>query len=134
MWPGPLKEQVDAAIKRGLNLEVCDVQGQYYVVVRGVHAPVPPWDRSAFDIAIAIPAAYDQGSLDAFYLALPYKFNNGEHKRVQGGVIRFKDQDWKLVSWHYLDGKPWVAGLDSLETHITHCQGFFLHRGVKDAP
>ncbi len=107
---------------------------QPYVWVRGITAPKPPWDRTSYDILIAIPIAYDLGTgLDGFYIALPYSFNNGEHNRVNGQTLTLKDTQWRAVSWHYTDGKQFQAGVDSIESHIVHCRGFFLARGAVNA-
>jgi hypothetical protein len=123
---------VKALNDRGCKLEVLDHEGQCYVFVPAIEAPTPPWDRAAYDILIAIPAAYDRGALDAFYLGLPYTHGGATHPRIEnGGIITVNDRQWRAVSWHYLDGKPWVAGKDTLETHVIHCKGFFLSRGVK---
>ncbi|MFN0012142.1 MAG: E2/UBC family protein [Phycisphaerales bacterium] len=126
-----LQQEVDCLRVRGVEVEILEHAGQTYVLASRVAAPSPPWDRQAYDILIAVPLLFDQASLDAFYVALPYKFQDGKHERVNGPVIRIRDREWQLVSWHYLDGKPWKSGLDTLETHIEHCKGFFLTRGVR---
>jgi hypothetical protein len=133
MCPQAVRDEVDALTKRGFGVELVEASGQCYVLARGLEAPAPPWDRNSYDILVAIPAAYDAACLDAFYLALPYKFNNGPHKRAQGKVITVEGRQWQLVSWHYPDGKPWTRGKDDLESHLTHCKGFFLHRGAVNA-
>jgi len=132
MAPALVIEHVAALNGRGARAEVWDEAGQCYVFVPGLAAPSPPWDRTSYDILIAIPAAYDMAELDAFYLSMPYTYNGGTHQRVENGaVIAVRGRQWRLVSWHYLDGKRWRAGLDTLETHIAHCRGFLLARGVK---
>jgi len=133
MQPTSAVEQVQELVDRGVAIELTAIGGQCYALVNGVEAPTPPWSNSKFDILIAIPAAYDAAHLDGFYLALPYTFNDGEHPRVQGQIIEHLDRKWRLVSWHYPDGKPWIRGQDSIETHIVHCRGFFLHRGAVNA-
>lgn len=95
--------------------------------------PSPPWNKSSFDILIAIPAAYDAADLDAFYVELPCQFGGGDHSRIQGQVIELLGRQWRLVSWHYPDDRPWIRGVDNLETHIVHCRGFFLDRGAVNA-
>jgi hypothetical protein len=132
MCPDAMKEEIDALIKQGMPVALMEASGQSYALVGGIEALVPPWDKRYYDILIAIPAA-DGAALDAFYLPLPYKFNDGTHPRAQGATITVKDRQWQLVSWHYPDGKPWKRGLDDLASHIAHCQGFFLHRGAVNA-
>jgi hypothetical protein len=89
MCPQAAKDEVAALVERGVAVELLELDGQCYVLERGLTAPTPPWDRSSFDIMVAIPAAYDSCSLDGFYLALPYKFKGGEHPRVNGGTISY---------------------------------------------
>jgi hypothetical protein len=93
----------------------------------------PPWNSPSFDILIAIPAAYDGAELDSFYIALPYTFNEGQHPRVNGPTLAIDGRQWQMVSWHYPDDKHWRRGLDTLESHIAHCKGFFLNRGSVNA-
>jgi hypothetical protein len=130
MCPSAIRDELEALAKDGAPVGLLEANGQCYVLARGLEAPAPPWDRKGYDILVAIPAAYDAASLDAFYLALPYTFNGGAHPRVQGAVVTVGDRRWQLVSWHYPDGKPWARGLDDLASHLTHCKGFFLHRGA----
>jgi hypothetical protein len=118
----------------GLSIELVNGGVQPYALVRGVEAPSPPWDRTRFDILIPIPLAYDLGTpLDGFYLGLPYTFNGGDHTRVSGQVVAMDQREWKLVSWHYPDGKPFDSKTDTIESHIVHCRGFFLERGAVNA-
>lgn len=133
MCPERLKEEIAALVKRGVSVEAVEAGNQCYAVARGILAAVPPWDKDAYDILVAIPAAYDAASLDAFYLGLPYRFKNGTHPRVQGTIITVQGRQWQLVSWHYPDGKPWLRGQDDLASHLAHCRGFFLNRGAINA-
>ena len=130
MVPYRVREEVDELVRRGVAVKLAEVNGQCYALVEGVEAQSPPWSSARFDILIAIPAAYDAAELDGFYVALPCGFNNGEHPRINGNVIEMLERKWRQVSWHYREGKPWRRGQDSLETHIVHCRGFFLHRGA----
>lgn len=116
---------------RGLGVEIWIHDKQIYVRVPCLDAPSPPWDKQHYDILIAIPALYDDAELDGFYLGLPYKHSDREHERVNGPIVAIREREWRLVSWHYLDGKKWVKGRDTLESHIVHCKGFFLARGVR---
>ena len=125
--------QVATLRTKGGDIELIDINGQCYVLARGIEAPSPPWDRSTYDILVAVPLLFDEAALDGFYLGLPYQFNNGQHPRVNGQVIQWGERVWRLVSWHYPDGKPWRRGIDSLESHLVHCRGFFLNRGATNA-
>lgn len=133
MCPQKLTEEIAALVKRGVSVEAVEAGNQWYALARGIVAPTPPWDRVACDLLVAIPAAYDAASLDAFYLGLPYKFNNGTHPRVRGTIITVQGRQWQLASWHYPDGKPWHRGQDDLASHLAHCRGFFLNRGATNA-
>lgn len=124
--------QVGTLQARGVGLDLVEVCGQCYVHVFALPAPAPPWDRPAYGILIAVPPAAGAG-LDGFYLELPYQYQNGLHPRVNGQTIAHGGRTWKQVSWHYPDGRPWTYGADTLETHVEHCKGFFLHRGATNA-
>ncbi|MDQ6857486.1 MAG: hypothetical protein M3Z65_00650 [Chloroflexota bacterium] len=122
--------EIDALIRRGVDLKLVNIGAQGYALVRGVPSPVPPWDRAAHDILISLPLA-DSAALDGFYLELPYGYNQAAHPRVSGQMISYDDRQWQLVSWHYLDGQPWTPGHDDLDTHIEHCRGFFIERAAR---
>jgi Prokaryotic E2 family E len=131
--PRAAQDEVTRLSRRGIKIELVDAVGQCYALASGVDAPVSPWDRASYDILIAIPAAYDDAGLDAFYLGLPYTFKGGTHPRVQGAVIELNGRRWQLVSWHYPEGASWKRGQENLETHTLHCKGFFLQRGAVNA-
>ncbi len=132
MVPKRAAEEADALAKNGRKVELIDPKGQCYALVEGIEAPSPPWSAERFDILIVIPALYPETGLDGFYIGLPYKFNDGDHEKIKGRAeIDVRGRKWQQVSWHYLDRKPWRQSVHSLETHIVHCHGFFLARGVK---
>jgi Prokaryotic E2 family E len=133
MRPNRANEEVKDLNERGVALRLVENNRQCYALVAGLPSPAPPWNKDRFDILIAIPAAYDAAELDSFYVELPCAFNGKDHPQIQGTIIDVDGRKWRLVSWHYKEGKPWVRGKDSLETHITHCRGFFLNRGLGNA-
>jgi hypothetical protein len=126
------EREAEALVHRGSRVTLTEVDGQCFAQAE-VTAPTPPWDRTTYAILIPIPAAYSDAALDAFYLELPYTFNGESHPRVSGGVVTLNEKQFQLVSWHYPDDRPWKRGVDSLESHITHCGGFFLNRGAVNA-
>jgi hypothetical protein len=131
---GTAKAEIERLAASGIAITLVNEGAQPYAIVRGVEAPSPPWDRTTYDILIAIPIAYDLGTpLDGFYIALPYTFHKGEHNRVNGQVAVVGNFQWKAVSWHYPDGKQFRLGVDNIESHIVHCRGFFLERGAVNA-
>lgn len=128
------KAEITQLAGSGMGIELVSEGVQPYALVRGLKAPSPPWDKVNYDILIPIPIAYDLGTaLDGFYLALPYIFNQGEHNRVSGQAVTVGGRQWKLVSWHYPDGKQFRPEVDNIESHIVHCRGFFLERGAVNA-
>jgi hypothetical protein len=129
------KAEIERLVAAGTGIELVIDGAQPYAWVRDLTAPKPPWDRAAYDILILIiPIAYDLGTgLDGFYIALPYSFNGGEHNRVNGQTVTLRNRQWRAVSWHYPDGKQFQTGVDTIESHIFHCRGFFLARGVVNA-
>jgi hypothetical protein len=126
-WAG----QIEQLAKAGVPARSVQVLGQNYALVENLEAPSPPWEKPAYAILIALPLD-ESGMLDGFYLSLPYKFNNGDHTRVNGSNILFDQKQWRQVSWHYAQGKDWTRK-DNLETHITFCRGFFSQRGATNA-
>jgi len=128
------KAEIERLAAAGSDISLTTEGPQPYAKVRGIEAPSPPWDRTTYDILIAIPIAYDLGTgLDGFYVALPYSFNKGEHNRVNGQTVTLGGHQWRAVSWHYPDGKEFRIGTDNIESHIVHCRGFFLARGAINA-
>jgi hypothetical protein len=128
------KIEIELLQATGIKVRLANEGAQPYAHVCGIAAPSPPWDRTLYDILIPIPLAYDLGTpLDAFYLGLPYRFDGGDHNRVSGQVVILEDRQWKLVSWHYPDGKPFHPKTDTIESHVIHCRGFFLERGAVNA-
>lgn len=113
----------------GVSVAFTSLNGQSFAKVGPFKIPSPPWEKTDARILIALPLDAS-ADLDAFYLELPNRWNQKDHPRAQGNVIELDGASWKLVSWHYADGKPWRAGVDNLETHIEFCRGFFLHRGA----
>jgi hypothetical protein len=131
---GTAKSEIERLTASGVAVTLVNEGSQPYALVRGVEAPSPPWDRTTYDILIAIPIAYDLGTgLDGFYIALPYWFQKGEHNRVNGQVVVVGNSQWKAVSWHYPDGRQFRLDVDNIESHIVHCRGFFLERGAVNA-
>jgi hypothetical protein len=133
MCPERATEEVKELQARGVAIELVELNNQCYALVKGIKAESPPWSKISFDILIAIPAAYDDAQLDAFYVEWPCSFNNGEHNRTKGDIIELNQRKWRLVSWHYPEDRPWKAGQDSIESHIVHCEAFFKNRGAKNA-
>jgi hypothetical protein len=122
-------DQVEDLRATGLDARIHKEAGQTYVEIANVPLPSPPWSRPTAPILIAVPATYPAPGLDAFYLdetishaggAIPY----------QQGIATVIDRRWRLISWHYTVTRPWNAATDDLSTHVSHCRGFFLTRGV----
>ena len=128
------KGEIERLAAARICIELIMGGAQPYACVRGIGAPAPPWDRATYDILNPIPLAYDLGTgLDGFYIALPYSFNGGERNRVHGQTLTLAGHQWRAVSWHYPDSKEFRSGVDTIESHIIHCRGFFLARGAVNA-
>ena len=128
------KAEIRQLANAGMPVELVVEGAQPYILVCRLETPTPPWDSASKDILIPVPLAYDMGTgLDGFYIALPYRFQDGEHNRVNGQVVKIGGREWRGVSWHYPDGKQFRIGVDNVESHIVHCRGFFLHRGAVNA-
>ena len=123
-----IEEDVTRLNAEGANLAIFNVGGQIYVEGRRVEIPSPPWSSSTANILVAIPATYPQGGLDAFYLEAGVTQDGSVPRQQSTAVIL--DRTWSLISWHYANNRPWDPRADDIGTHIEHCRGFFLARGV----
>jgi hypothetical protein len=128
--PEAAADEVADLQRRGARVSTFVHASQCYVQITGVEVPSPPWERSATDILVPIPATYDNAALDGFYVLLPLGWNKTNHRRINGSEIEINGRRWRAVSWHYPDGRAWERGKDTIESHIEHCRGFFLHRGA----
>jgi hypothetical protein len=125
-----IEDDVAAVNAAGGKARLLNPGGQIYVEACGLEIPVPPWGSKRAAILIAVPATYPSGGLDAFYLKLPMTHSSGSIP-YQQSVIHVDGHDWMLISWHYHESRPWNSLHDDLESHIQHCRGFFLTRGVR---
>lgn len=125
-----IEEDAEAVNETGVTARLISVGAQKYVEVRNIIVPSPPWGCGKVDILIAVPATYPSGGLDAFYLGLPFTHSSGSIPNQQQ-TMSFEGRNWVLVSWHYHESRPWNPLQDDLTTHIQHCRGYFLRRGVR---
>jgi len=136
-YGGPTATAIDQKIEEefrhlraaGFDARLHSEQNQLYVEVGRLPIPSPPWSEATGRILIAIPATYPVSGLDAFYLHESLCHVNGTVPYSQNPV-RLCGQGWRLISWHYTLNRPWSPALDDLSTHLSHCRGFFLTRGV----
>lgn len=136
-YPMTLEQEADALRASGLPARLIVAAGQRYVLISDIPIPSPPWSRSRTDILIAIPAGYtgfpSPVPLDGFRVEWPIEWNGGIHPRIHApgeNVVEVEGRKWRLVSWHYRNDASWRFGVDRLATHIDHCRGFFLSRGI----
>lgn len=125
-----VEDDVEAAREAGINVRLFAEGGQRYVEVRDLPVPSPPWSRDRANILVAIPATYPVGGLDAFYLELTITHANGSVP-YQSSTAQVDGRAWGLISWHYAINRPWSPRHDDLLSHIEHCRGYFLRRGVR---
>lgn len=125
-----IQEDVKAVEEAGVNARLLIVGGQKYIELRDLKVPSPPWSNGLASILIAVPFTYPMGGLDAFYLELPFNHANGSIP-YQQQIINLDGRNWALISWHYHNNSLWNPSHDDLASHIEHCRGFFLTRGVK---
>jgi hypothetical protein len=124
-----LAQDVDAVKATGVTARAFSVTSQTYVEVRGLEVPSPPWSSTHANILIAAPATYPNGGLDAFYLE--QTITQGGTVPYQQSVVTIDGRTWGLISWHYADGRAWNPSKDDLASHVAHCRGFFLKRGLR---
>ena len=124
-----IEDDVVTVAAAGFQTQIVTGEGQQYVEVRGLTIPSPPWSGEEGTVLIAIPETYPRGGLDAFYLE--QSVTQGGDMPYQQSVTTIDGRSWGLISWHYADGKIWNPKHDDLASHIEHCRGFFLSRGVR---
>ena len=98
--------------------------------VSDLEVPSPPWMTKRATILIAIPATYPIGGLDAFYIDRAATSHQGGAIPYEQSRVTIGGREWGLISWHYTVNRPWNPSRDNLASHIAHCRGYFLRRGV----
>jgi Prokaryotic E2 family E len=124
-----IEDDLKAAQETGINARLFIEGGQKYIEARDLAIPSPPWSRDKVSIIVAIPATYPTGGLDAFYVEQTVAHANGSIP-YQKGTATIDGRPWALISWHYATNRPWNQRQDNLASHIEHCRGYFLKRGV----
>ena len=124
-----IEDDVVTVAAVGFQARIVTGEGQRYVEVRGLAIPSPPWSGDEATVLMAIPETYPRGGLDAFYLEQGVTQRGNVPYQQLGTTI--DGRSWELISWHYADGKTWNPNHDDLASHIAHCRGFFLSRGVR---
>jgi hypothetical protein len=124
-----IEEDIELLREAGTRARLLASAGQRYVEIESIGVPHPQWPAPSATLLVAVPATYPTGGLDAFYVELRGAWAAAPIPRQQA-VTSIDGRSWALVSWHYTSRRPWNAAQDSLATHIAHCKGFFLNRGV----
>lgn len=124
-----IKEDVAELAVSGQEISLFSENGQAYVEVL-IDLPMPPWSKTRARILVAVPSTYPTAGLDAFYVEDGVTMG-GTLPRKQS-VATISKAVWNLISWHYATNRPWNSRIDDLQSHITHCRGFFLARGVSE--
>jgi hypothetical protein len=70
-----------------------------------------------------------RAALDGFYLERTV--NQGGAIPYEQPAITFDGRTFALISWHYAIGREGNPSRDDLASHIAHCRGYFLKRGVR---
>jgi hypothetical protein len=125
-----IDDDVASVTAGGVDAGLISENGQRFVEVSGLEIPSPPWSGGAATIAIAVPTAYPQGGLDGFYLEKTVN-QNGSVPYAQATATVIGGRAFVLISWHYVNGREWNPSRDDLASHIAHCRGYFLKRGVR---
>jgi len=124
-----IEEDVEAVELAGTTARLLTANGQRFVEVARFVIPSPPWSAATCRILVAVPSTYPSAGLDAFYLG-PGVTQGGTVPN-QGGVAQIAGEPWSLISWHYTAERPWNPSRDDLASHLAHCRGYFLRRGVR---
>lgn len=124
-----IEDDVECLKGQGLDIHLHNINAQKYVEVLDLRIPSAPWSHTSATILIAVPGTYPAGGLDALYLLSGVTQQGGVPR--QQATAQLLNRTWGLISWHYTAGRPWNPQRDDLGTHIEHCRGYFLARGVK---
>jgi len=126
----PVERDAEALISAGYEVRHFSQNGQEYVEVGNLDVPSPPWSSPRARLLIAVPATYPAGGLDAFYLDRSSISHQGSGIPYEQARATIDGREWGLISWHYAVNRPWNPAHDNLSSHIAHCRGYFLRRGV----
>jgi hypothetical protein len=124
-----IEEDLEAVKAAGFAARFFVEGGQRYVEIGNLEIPSPPWSAPVCAILIAVPGTYPSGGLDAFYLA--QGVHQGGAVPNQQAAVPVGGRSWGLISWHYAQDRPWNPSRDDLGSHLAHCRGYFLRRGVR---
>lgn len=124
-----IEDDVRTVGEAGVDARLFSEGGQRYVELRNLVVPSPPWSSGRVNIVVAVPATYPMSGLDAFYVELPFGQAGGGIP-YQQSAAQINGRQYGLISWHYASNRPWNPLRDDLTTHVEHCRGFFLRRGV----
>ncbi len=124
-----IEEDVALLREAGTRARLLTEGGQRYVEVEALEVPERRWPAPTATLLVAVPATYPAGGLDAFYVELCDAWARIAIPRQQA-VTTISGRAWALISWHYTSRRPWNPSQDNLASHLTHCRGFFLNRGV----
>lgn len=122
-----IEDDVEQMRLSGESIRLVSEGAQRYVEAT-IQIPCPPWSSPTALILIAVPTNYPTAKLDAFYLDSAINIGGSIHRAQLSGPILGKK--WNLISWHYSGARQWNPRIDDLQTHVAHCRGFFLQRGV----
>lgn len=124
-----LEQDIEMLNRAELNARLLTHGVQRYVEISGIKAPSPPWSKTEIAILIAVPANYPLGGLDAFHVEAELRHSSGSIPRQQQ-CAEICGRNWSLISWHYASNRTWNPLHDDLGSHVVHCRGFFMTRGV----
>jgi hypothetical protein len=124
-----IEDDVAAVAASCVAARLITENNQRFIEVSGLEIPSPPWSGKAATIAITVPATYPQGGLDGLYVEKTV--NQSGSIPYQQSTIPLGGREFVLVSWHYANGREWNPSRDDLASHIAHCRGYFLKRGVR---
>jgi hypothetical protein len=122
-----IEDDVEQMKLSGESVRLVSNGTQKYIEI-SIPIPSPPWSAPSALILIAVPANYPTGGLDAFYVDPTVTIRGTIHRAQPAGELLGKM--WNLISWHYSVSRPWNPRVDDLQSHVAHCKGFFLERGV----
>lgn len=93
------------------------VDGSTWILIPNFKLP-PGYTSTEVTLAIRMEGGYPLSPLDMFYVHPAIRRADGKHIRQADVIQHIDGRDFQRWSRHRTDANPWVAGQDSLETHV----------------
>jgi hypothetical protein len=108
------QEYLDAA---GLTWEAVRNGGEFWLLLHNLDLPAG-YQVAAASVAIKIEPGYPNAQLDMAYFLPALRRVDGKPIPCADAFVHIDGKQWQRWSRHRTSVNPWIAGEDSLETHL----------------